>query len=93
VSSQTCRDVIGIIGRYVHPLKAQYFFEKYCEDRELSINDFCVIDVPKFILYIAEQRDNLNSVRDNQFYEMLRDLVLLSNVDNKDNNSMAGENS
>ncbi len=84
MTTQTCRDIIGIIGRYVHPLKAQYFFEKYCGDIELSMHDFSNADVPKFILHLAQARDDMSSINDNHFYKMLKDLVCFSNIEDKD---------
>jgi hypothetical protein len=80
VTTQTCRDIINIIGRYIHPLKAQYFFERYCEDIGLSINDFNTSDVPNFILHIAQARDDLSVINDNRFYKLLKDLVCFSNI-------------
>lgn len=85
MTTQTCRNIINIIGRYVHPLKAQYFFEKYCDDSELSIDDFKNDDVPKFILYIAQARDDLSAINDNKFYDMLKDLVCFSNIEDGNN--------
>jgi hypothetical protein len=83
MTSQTCRDVIGIIGRYLPPLKAQLILEKYCERIDLSLNDFSEDDVPKFILYLASQRDAVSTLDDNHFFSMLRSLVCFSNSKNE----------
>jgi hypothetical protein len=83
VTSQICRDVIGIIGRYLPPLKAQLIVEKYCDSIELSLNNFSEDDVPKFILYLAGQRDSVSKLDDNQFFTLLRNLVCFSNSKNE----------
>jgi hypothetical protein len=52
--------------------------------KELTVHDFSVDDLPKFILYLARQRDSIESVNDNQFYSMMSNLVSLSNHDSQD---------
>jgi hypothetical protein len=79
LTTQVLRDIIGIIGRFVPPLKAQLIVERYCNDKGLSENDFSEDIVPKFILYLANKRDEVKSVNDNQFFSMLKSLVCYSN--------------
>ena len=83
MTSQICRDVIGILGRYLPPLKAQLIVEKYCEGIDLSMNNYSEDDVPKFILYLAGQRDSITRLDDIQFFSMLRNLVCFSNSKNE----------
>lgn len=83
MTSQICRDVIGILGRFLPPLKAQLIVEKYCENIELSLDNFSEDDVPKFILYLAGQRDSITKLDDNQFFAMLKNLVCFSNSKNE----------
>jgi hypothetical protein len=82
MTSQICRDVIGILGRYLPPLKAQLIVEKYCGEIDLSMNNFHEDEVPRFILYLAGQRDSVSKLDDNQFFSMLRNLVCFSNSKN-----------
>lgn len=83
MTSQICRDVIGILGRYLPPLKAQLIVEKYCETIDLSLNNFTEDYIPNFILYLAGQRDSVTKLDDNQFFTMLRNLVCFSNSKNE----------
>jgi hypothetical protein len=57
--------------------------EKYCDGIELSLNDFSDDEVPKFILYLASQRDDVSNLDDNHFFTMLRNLVCFSNSKNE----------
>jgi hypothetical protein len=79
LTTQVLRDVIGIIGRFVPPLKAQLIVERTCNDMGLSENDFSEDNIPKFILYLANKRDEVTSVNDNQFFSILKSLVCYSN--------------
>jgi hypothetical protein len=74
--------VIGIIGKYIHPLKAQFIVERYCDKNRLLINEFSSDDVPSFILYLAKERDEITSIEDNKFFSLLSNLVSLSNSNN-----------
>jgi hypothetical protein len=79
VTTQTSRDVIGIISKYLHPMKAQYLLEHYCDLSELSLDIFSFDDLPRFILYLARERDSVPSVDDKHFFTMMSHLVTLSN--------------
>ena len=81
MTTQVCRDVIGVIRRYVHPLKAQYLLEHYCDGVKLNLDNFSVEDLPKFILYLARKRDSVPTVDDGKFFTMMSNLVTLSNHD------------
>ena len=81
VTTEVCRNIIGIIGRYTDPFTAQFFVEKYCEIIQSTTDDFNHSDVPKFIIYLANKRDNLKKINDNQFEKLLKDLVEFSNLD------------
>ncbi len=87
MATQTCRDVITVISRYFHPLKAQLTVERYCDDIDLSLDIFSVADLSEFILYVAAKRGTFTSVDDNRFSLMLRDMIYLSNSENVDVNS------
>ena len=82
MTTHLCRNVIDIIGQYLHQMKAQFIFEQYCEGIGVSWNNFTVDDLPQFILYLAKKRDNLQAIDDKQFLSMLSNLVNLSNSEN-----------
>jgi hypothetical protein len=65
------------------PIRAQLMVEKFCEDIDLSMNDFSEDDVPRFILYVANQRDAVSALDDNHFFSMLKNLVCFSNSKNE----------
>ena len=81
VTTEVCRNLIGIIGKYVNPITAQFFVEKYCDRINCSTDTFQHSDVPKFIIYLANKRDNLTKINDNQFEKLLKDLMEFSNLD------------
>jgi hypothetical protein len=81
VTTEVCRNVIGIIGKYLDPISAQFFVEKYCDMIKRTTDEFQHSDVPKFIIYLANERDNLARINDNQFEKLLKDLVEFSNLD------------
>jgi len=83
LASQVCRNVIGIISQYIHPLKAQFFVERYCNENTLSINEFSCDDVPSFILFLAKERDEITAIDDHKFMSLLSNLVSLSNSNNR----------
>jgi hypothetical protein len=82
VTTQACKDVIGIISQYIHPFKAQFIVEQYCMKRNLPFNDFSNNEVPNFILFLANERDSIDSIDDVKFFKLLSTLVTLSNAEN-----------
>ncbi len=83
LTTQVLRDLIGIIARFVPPLKAQLIVERYCNEKGLPLNDFSEESIPRFILYLAKQRDEVDFVNDNHFFSMLKSLVCYSNSKNE----------
>jgi hypothetical protein len=81
VTTEVCRCLIGIIGKYVDPITAQFFVEKYCDRIKSNTDSFQHSDVPKFIIYLANKRDNLEKINDNQFEKLLKDLMEFSNLE------------
>ena len=81
VTTEVCRSLIGIIGKYVNPITAQFFVEKYCDMINCTTDKFQHDDVPKFIIYLANKRDNLAKISDNKFEKLLKDLMEFSNLD------------
>jgi hypothetical protein len=92
VTTQTCKEVIGVIGQFLHPMKAQYLVEHYCNEIELSLDNFAGKDLPKFILYLAQQRDTIPTISDKQFFTLLSNLVYLSNSENGNANREKNQN-
>jgi hypothetical protein len=89
LATQTFKNVIGIIGQHIHPLKAQIMVEKYCSTQEISCNDFSQNNIPQFILFIAKERDSLCQVDDKKFYVLLSSLISYS----KSSETSGGEGS
>jgi hypothetical protein len=83
LTTQVLRDVIGIIGRFVPPLRAQLIVERYCNEIKLPFNDFSEDNIPRFILYLANKRDEVPAINDNRFFTMLKNLVCYSNSKNE----------
>ena len=84
-SSDICRGLIGIISKYVDPISAQFIVEKYCNNSDIPIDYLLISDVPKFILHLARERDNLTKINDNKFERLLKELIDYSNLENDNN--------
>jgi hypothetical protein len=79
VATQAFQELIGIIGQYVNPLKAQIIVEKYCNECNISCEEFSTHDLPNFILYFAKERDSVVTLDDKRFFVLLGNLVSYSN--------------
>ena len=79
MATEAFKSVIGIIGNYVHPMKAQVILENFCSSSELSCDEFSPGDLPQFILFLAKERDNVCTLDDKKFFVMISSLVSYSN--------------
>lgn len=91
MTTNVCREIINIISKYFGPIKAQFFVEKYCNKNKLSTEDFSCEDLPKFIIYLARDRDSHNNINDNKFERLLKELVNFSNIECNKNNILENQ--
>ena len=82
-----CRDVIRILGDYLNPMMAQLYLEKYCEEVGPSIDDFSYDDLPRLILHISSNREELDKLNDVRYTTMVTELIKLSNSVTSEENS------
>jgi hypothetical protein len=71
--------VIKIMSAYFHPLTAQSYIEKYCNNRGIGIENFRGEHVARFALTMANRRSEFGNIPDDNYRQMLNDLVKISN--------------
>ncbi|MEM2899359.1 MAG: hypothetical protein QXT63_01065 [Thermoplasmata archaeon] len=73
---------IQVLSRYMPPLQAQIFFERYSKSIKKKLSELTPEDLSRFVLYVAKERDAFN-ISDEKFSTLLRELTMLSNEENK----------
>jgi len=72
-------EILKVCMKYIHVIKAQTILEKHCGTIGITINELNCENLPKVILEIAKGREDFNSISDDQFYRLLKELVFLAN--------------
>ena len=77
--SEVCQETIRLMGKYLQPLAAQIYLERYCHNVGSSMDMFAADDIGYLVLYIATHRDEIR-VDDRGYNRLVEDLVHLSRV-------------
>ena len=79
MATEIFKEVIRIMSKYVHPMLAQNYVEKHCQNQGIPDNEFSHENVGMFLLSIANGRDSIKDLSDQKFLMLLNDLIRMSN--------------
>lgn len=79
MSNDACKNMVGLISQCENPFKVQSILESYCSEKNLVFNDFSGGNLPEFMLVLAKERDDVSSMDDKMFLNLLCSQVPLSN--------------
>jgi len=70
------------MNRYIDPMETSLVLMKTCKKLGKEMKSLCSGDMPGLLLTIASNRELFNSIDDQQFCNLLKDLTRLSNDNN-----------